>query len=287
MPRATRRLKDRLAIVFDFDETLGRGSVDVLLKDLGVDPEAFRDEHVAPLDADGWDHSLARFKALIDLSNARDGAITHEKLRAVGRNTPLFEGVPELFDTLRRAADGIAEGVTVEFYILTAGFAEVPQATPIAHEFNAIWGSAAHFDDEGRLDFPKRVVTYPEKVRYLMQLAKGLSVDGADSPSDVFREVPERDWHVPFDQMIYVGDGSSDLPAFDLIEDQGGIAIGVFGPEGDASSWSEAHEVHAQRRVENLAPADYSDGSELLQALVFSVESIAKLISVRRLGEWQ
>jgi hypothetical protein len=130
--------------------------------------------------------------------------------------------------------------------------------------------------------FPKRVVTYPEKVRYLLQLAKGLPIEGPDAPPDVYRDIAEEEWHVPFDQMIYVGDGASDLPAFGLVEDRGGIAIGVFGPGQSASGWSTHTNVHAGRRVQNLAEANYTEGAELLRSLCLAVESIAKLIALRK-----
>lgn len=284
MARATEALHDRIAVVFDFDLTLGEGSVDVLLRKLDIDPDRFRRESVAPLDDAGWDHSLARFKALIDLSERLGGAITRDQLEAVGRETPLYPDVERVFDRIRSSARSIADGVAVEFYVLTAGFAEVPGATPIAHEFEAIWGSAGHYADDGRLVFPRRIVTYPEKAHYLLQLAKGLSVDGVDTPADVYRDVPGERWHVPFDQMVYVGDGASDLPAFELIERRGGISIGVFGPDGSASGWSRGHEVRPGRRVQNLARADYREGAELLQSLCLAVESIAKLVALRRLG---
>ena len=70
MTRGTRSYHPRIALVFDFDLTLGEGSVDVLLRRFDIDPDAFRRERVGALDADGWDHSLARFKALVDLSES-------------------------------------------------------------------------------------------------------------------------------------------------------------------------------------------------------------------------
>lgn len=111
------------------------------------------------------------------------------------------------------------------------------------------------------------MVTYPEKVRCLLQLAKGLSVDGSDAPADVYGDVPIDDWHVSFDQMVYVGDGASDLPAFDLIGSRSGIGIVGFDPDASASGWSRDHEVHRGRRVHNLAQANGREGAELLRSL--------------------
>ena len=273
--------------MFDFDETLGEDSYSLLLRSLGVDPDDFRRERVDPLDGAGWDHLLARVRALVDLSEEQGGSVTESLLERVGRETALFDGVEAMFDTVRGAADDVAPGVEVEFYLLTAGFAEVPSATTIAGQFRAIWGSAGEFADDGRLVFPKRVVTYPEKMRYLLALAKGIGIDGDDAPSDVYHDVPEADWHVPFDQMVYVGDGSSDLPAFDLMSNRGGAAIGVVPPGTDVAEWASDMTVHADRRVQNLAPADYSAGSELLRTLTLATEHAAKLVALRRLGEGQ
>jgi phosphoserine phosphatase len=89
MPHGTKAFHNRIAIIFDFDLTLGEGSIDVLLRKFGMDPEHFRNEEVEALNKQGWDHSLARFKALIDISEKLGGAITEEVLKQVGRDTPL------------------------------------------------------------------------------------------------------------------------------------------------------------------------------------------------------
>lgn len=284
MGRSTLELHDRIVLVFDFDQTLGEGAIDVLLRKLQVDPVEFARKKVQPLLRQSWDLSLARFKALIDLSESLGGAVTETALREVGRDLPLYPQVQHVFKRLRAAAQAIAPGVEVEFYVLTAGFVEVPTSTSIAHEFKAIWGSAGHYAPDGRLVFPKRIITYPEKVHYLLQLAKGLSVKGPDAPADVFRHVPGDKWHVPFNQMIYVGDGASDLPAFELLARQGGLSIGVFGPGGSASDWGRDRRMHAGQRVQNVAEANYAKGAELMKSLTLGVEAIAKLIALRRMG---
>jgi hypothetical protein len=98
-------------------------------------------------------------------------------------------------------------------------------------------------------------------VQYLLQLAKGLSLEGPDAPADVFRHVPDEKWRVPFSTMIYVGDGASDVPAFELLARKGSLSIGVVGPGGPASDWGPP----CPRRP-------------------LAVEAIAKLVALRRLG---
>lgn len=284
MTRATQAFHKRIALVFDFDLTLAPGSLDALLNKLGVDPDQFRQERVHPLDDEGWDHSLARCYAIVQLSKEQGGSITEETLKEVGREIELFDGLPDAFETVRSAARAIVEDVEVEFYVLTAGYAEIVNATALSSVCKAVWGGTFHYDDNGFVDFPKRVVTYPEKVRYLLALAKGIEVEGHDSPSDVWRDVPDDEYYVPLDQMIYVGDGASDLPAFDLMGDHGGLAIAVT-KQGQTAQWGREHEVHADRRVQNLAEASYAEGSELLRSLCLATESIAKMIALRKLGK--
>jgi phosphoserine phosphatase len=286
MPRATEAFHNRIALVFDFDLTLAPGSLDVLLDKLDVDPEQFREERVHPLDDAGWDHSLARCYALTQLSEERDGAITESLFEEVGRDIELFDGLPEAFGKIRDAAQDIVEDVEVEFNVLTAGYADIVNATPLAKHCANVWGSTFHFTDDGRIDYPKRIVTYPEKVRYLMAYSKNMSVEGHDAPADVWRHVSDQDLHLPLDQMIYVGDGASDLPGFNLMEDHGGLAIGVT-KEEQTSDWSQIDKMHEDRRVQNLAEADFSEDAELFQSLVLGVESIAKLVALRKLGKGQ
>ena len=284
MPRATKAFHNRIALVFDFDLTLAADSLDVMLDKLGVDPEQFREERVYPLDDAGWDHSLARCYALNQLSDERDGAVTEALFAEVGRDIELFDGLPEAFDKIRGAAQAIVEDVEVEFNVLTAGYADIVNATPLAEHCANVWGSTFHFAGDGRIDYPKRIVTYPEKVRYLMAYAKSMSVEGHDAPADVWRNISDEDYYVPLDQLIYVGDGASDLPAFNLLEGSGGLALGVT-KDGQTSEWSQMEKMHDERRVQNLAEGRYTEDAELFQSLCLGVESIAKLIALRKLSQ--
>lgn len=101
--------------------------------------------------------------------------------------------------------------------------------------------------------------------------------------SFVYREVPEEELHIPLSQIIYLGDGASDLPVFGLLHDHGGVALGIF--KGDsAEEWRAEQELDARQRVENLARADYAEDSELMRSLTLAVESVCKRIALRVLS---
>jgi len=285
MPRATEIYRNRIALVFDFDSTLAPSTFHTMLSEIGIDPDKFEDEEVAPRVDSGWDTTLARYYGLIRHSRQMDNPITEEMMTEFGQQMPLFDHVEEMFDRVREWAAEVDPDIELEFYLLTAGMAEIPQSTPVAEHFDYVWAGACSFDENDELDFVKRIITHADKVRYLTQLAKGLHLEGDGmQPENIYRDIDLDDYHVPFDQIIYVGDGASDMPAFSLMDDTGGLAIGVV-VEDDVEQWRGYDDTHADRRVQNLAPADYSEGSELMNSLRHAVNSIAEKIALRRLSE--
>lgn len=286
MTTATKPLYNRIAIIFDFDDTLAPDSYRSLVESFGVDYTEFMQERVQPLLESGWDEILAKFYCLIDESRRRDDLkVTNDYLENLGRQIKFFDGVPKIFDRVREAAHNMLPDVEVNFYLLSSGILEIARGTPIADEFKEMWGCEFHFDDNGEIAFIKQIITHPEKVRYLLKLSKGANEDGEKGrPADVYQDVPKDQLHIPLNQVIYIGDGSSDMPVFRLLNEQGGIALGVF--KGNSPrDWSGYDSMHAGWRVENLAPVDYSEDGELMQSITLAVESVCKLIALRRLSQ--
>lgn len=284
---ATQIFRNRIVVLFDFDLTLAPDSFSTLLRHCGIeDPDSWRERHVEPLVNDGWETILARIYSLVRYSKSGSGPgrITVELVREAGRSITPFEGVPEMFNTLRRLGSNTVPGLEMEFHLLTSGFVDLHRAVSFAEQFKSISGTEFHFDENGLLDFPKRVVTHPEKARYMLALSKGMDTQGANGPADVYRDVPDQQMHIPLDQMIYVGDGGSDMAAFGLLHAHGGIALAVYKAER-AQDWRGQAEIRPDRRVQNLAPPDFRPGSELMDSLSLAVESQAKRIALRRLGK--
>jgi hypothetical protein len=282
---ATRTVHKRLGIIFDFDDTLAADSFRSLLGRYGIDKERFEREQIDPLLADGWDAILAKMYCLVQLSQQHpDDPITRELLRGIGRDIQFFDGVPKMFERVQACATAIVPEVEICFYLLSSGFLEIVRGTPIVDEFTELWGCTFHYDDAGRIIFPKQLVTHAEKVRYVLQVSKGVSEQSvAGQPTKVYREVPEDELHIPLSQIIYLGDGASDLPVFGLLHGSGGVALGIF--KGDsAKAWREEQALDARQRVENLARADYAEDSELMRSLTLAVESMCKRIALRTLS---
>jgi phosphoglycolate phosphatase-like HAD superfamily hydrolase len=287
MATATHPTAAKIAIVFDFDDTLVPDTFDSLLEHLGLDASRFREEEYEPLKASGWDAIPARFFSLIRYSQSRSDQrrkVTQETIAEFGRSLQPFDGVAEMFDALRQRATELVPDVTVEFYMITSGFAEIARHTSIAKYFKAIWGCEFHYSDTGEIAFLKRSLSHPEKTRYLYYLSKGVD----DRPSKdllfVYDDVAPDELAIPLPQVVYVGDGTSDIPCFSMLNQEGGTAIGVY-KEGTPSAWAKQYQPSQGQRVANLAPAVYTEDSELMKSLTLAVESVCKKIQLQQMSK--
>lgn len=285
-PQATKPVCQRIALVFDFDDTLAPDTFDELVKALGLNINEFRQQRYEPLKEAGWDHVAARFYCLIQESLRRkeiENKITKDFLIQFGQKLKPFDGVTQMFDRLHRHVRDLNPEVELKFYIITGGFGEVVRNSSIAPYFTQIWGCEFHYSETGEIEFLKRSISHTEKTRYLMHIASGQDRVDADGRSFAYRDASESQLYVPLSQIIYVGDGTSDVPCFSVLNDEGGTAIGVYKPD-TAQKWNENIEVSESQRVTNLAPADYQEDSELMRSLILAIESLCKQISLRQLS---
>ncbi|MDY8110394.1 haloacid dehalogenase-like hydrolase [Fulvimarina sp. 2208YS6-2-32] len=277
----TRPLHDRIALAFDFDKTLAESSLDVIVAAMGLDVDEWHRRYREPLDSNTWDSINARAYALIEAGRDNGRPLTRDTLRDAGRTIRLYDEVTLMPDRIRAAAREIAPGVEVDFTVISSGYVDLIEHTAIKDCFDRIWGSSLHFDDRGEAVFIKRGLTHPEKARYMQALSKGLSIKGSNAPESTTKAVADEDLAVPPNQMIFVGDGASDLQAFQYVETNSGFAIAVRQNGGFAG----AKTMHADQRPSNLAPPSYAQGGEMLKSLIHAVQSIASRIALTRLGE--
>lgn len=287
MTRSTRSGRTRILVLFDFDLTLAPDSFAALLRHCGIgDPEAWRRAHVRPRVERGWEVVLARIGALHQLSDGGRGPrITHALVEEVGRAIEPFAGVPEVFGRLRAAARAVLPEIEVEYHLLTSGFVDIHRATRFADAFAGMWGTELVFDEGrgGALAFPKRIVTHNEKAPIILALARGIDPHAPNAARDAHRTAPDEPLHAPLDQVIYVGDGGTDIAAFGLLDRGGGVAIAACKPEG-AEDWAGADATRAERRVDTLAPPGFAEGSLMLRALELAIGAVARRIALRQPG---
>lgn len=275
-------MSDVIALIFDFDDTLAPDSTSGLLGELGVDVERFWTEEVGPLlYQHDWDPVPAYLYKLIELSkNRSEGPITRQLLGEWGARLPLHDGVPTVFSRLRQKVRQAHPQIQLEFYLISSGIGDVVRHTPIAHEFTDIWASEFIYDDHGGIHFPKRIVSFTDKTRYLFHIQKGIVGPASrNKPFEVNKKIPQDRLRIPFKQMIFVGDGYTDIPCFSLVRNAGGTAFGVWDPR-HRDKRSRAWGFIQEGRVSNLNQARYDEQAELYQWLEEAVESLASSIAL-------
>ncbi len=274
-------MSDVIALVFDFDDTLAPDSTSGFLESIGVDTQEFWTQRVDPLIRQDWDPVPAYLYEMIQLSRARgQGAITQAQLKRWGETLPLHAGVETLFDRLRQQVRKAQPQVQLEFYLISSGIGDVVRHTRIAHEFTDIWASEFIYDAAGGITFPRRIVSFTDKTRYLFHIQKGIVGPAyAGKPFEVNRKVAGDRLRVPFDQMVFVGDGYTDIPCFSLIRRSGGFAFGVWDPR-HRDKRSRAWGFIEDGRVSNLNQARYDDDAELYQWLEEALTSLAARVAL-------
>jgi len=196
------------------------------------------------------------------------GELTNNKLAAFGAelDATWFAGLPELFDDLLSiVAARQFRDISIEFYIISGGLqALIEGSQHVRKYFSGVYGCQFAEDQEsGVISQIKRCVTFTEKTRFLFEINKGISpADAATQPHLVNQLVPEESRPVPFNNMIYVGDGLTDIPCFSLIEKGGGVTFGVF-QSGEESAKQAFQRFLETKRVRSLNHPEYGKDAEL------------------------
>ena len=274
-------MQERIAVIFDFDDTLGPDSTSGFLKQAGVEDIAGFWAEVGQMMKQDWDPVPAYLHHMIQTSARGDCApLTKEALMAWGSQLPFFEGVEDMFKHIRKIVKDANPRISLEFYLISSGIGDVLRQTKIAHEFHDIWASEFHFDEHGIAVAPKKVVSFTDKTRYIFQIQKGIIGKASKGkPFDVNKKLTPEQIRVPMNQMIFVGDGYTDIPCFSMIKKEGGISIAVY-DKNHVEKWGSAYQFVADGRVSNLLSANYQEGSDLVNFLSMAVRSLAERIAV-------
>lgn len=249
--------KPIIALLYDFDKTLCTQDMQnyAFIPSLGMQPAEFWQE----ANSFGWrermDGILAYMYTMLRKAKEKGLSIRRQDLVEMGRSIVLFPGVKEWFERIN--AFGESQGVEIEHYILSSGLREIIEGSGISHEFKEIYASEFYYDESGIPVWPKLDVNFTAKTQFVYRINKGV-LDVAND-RDLNASMPDDSKRVPFTNMIYVGDGLSDVPCMKMMRSYGGQAIAVYQPE----SRTAVEELLQKGRVDFIFPADYREGTGL------------------------
>ncbi len=262
-------LKNTIALIYDFDGTLSPRPMQeyTFLPQIGEDPAKFWAEVNAFAKEHHADNLITYMHLMYKKAKAKGVRIDRADLVAQGRTVELFDGVREWFAAISAYVKIAAETpVAIKHYLVSSGLQEIIEGTSIYPEFAAVFASE-YFFEAYDVPYPKRVITDTGKTQYLFRINKGVE----DLGRSINSHMPEAERPIPFSQMVYFGDGDTDVPSMAVMRKNGGYAVAVHPPGGGEAKCAD---LYRAGRVDFFAPADYRLSSQLFKRTCLILDKI-------------
>ena len=260
MPKLTTDFNQRtVALVYDFDGTLSPQAMQEygVLPSLDIEPSDFWRSVKTKRKALGAEELLVYMREMVQLADQKQIRLDREAFQSHVASIEFFEGVPEWFDRIDQFSHQLSDGeVAVEHYIISSGLKEMIEGCSIAPKFREIFACEFLYDQYGHPQWPGRIISDTSKTQYLFRINKGV-LDVNDS---INSHMPFRDRPIPFDNMIYFGDGDTDVPSMAVTMANGGHAIAVHKPGASSEKCITLREAG---RIDLFCEADYRPNSDL------------------------
>ena len=294
--------KTHIAVIWDFDKTLIPGYMqEPLFRHFNVDGRKFwREVNSLPkyLRREG-NEMVAEDSIYLNhiLSYVRAGVfkgLNNKLLRKLGSELEFYPGLPEFFLAVKEfvANDPVYRkyDIKVEHYIVSTGLRQMILGSKIAEYVDGIWACEfvemrlppgylqeevpALREEEIVLQDIGYVIDNTTKTRAIFEINKGVNkLEGIDVNS----YIPRSERRIPFQNMIYIADGPSDVPVFSLINQNGGRTYGVYG-KGSREEFAQVNKLMQQRRIHAFGEANYEPDTQTYMWIMNAVKEIADTI---------
>ncbi|MBQ0127446.1 MAG: haloacid dehalogenase-like hydrolase [Bacteroidales bacterium] len=272
--------KPIVALIYDFDGTLSPGNMQEFgfIQAVGSTPEEFW--RMSDSIAIGYDASnvLAYMKLMFDEARSNGIKLRREDFRAFGKHIKLYDGVRQWFSMVNEY--GNRHGVVIEHYINSSGLKEIIEGSPIAGEFKHIFAGSFIYDAEGEAEWPGIAVDYTAKTQFLFKISKGIF--SSRDALQVNASIADDKKRIPFNHMIYFGDGDTDVPCMKIVGMFGGHSIAVYDPDNDKKRASAA-KLKRQGRVICAAPAVYTADSPAFKVVCAIIDKVRADFNLKQL----
>lgn len=259
--------KPIMAIMYDFDKTLSTTDMQnyAFIPALGMTPDEFWGATGEFSKKTGCERILSYMWMMIKLSKEKGIQCTQKWLNSLGKEVQYYPGVETWFKRINEY--GKSKGVRVEHYLVSSGTKEIIDGTSIAKEFKKIYGCEFYYDPETKLPiWPKFAINYTQKTQYFFRISKGITNKTDDSVNN--KTISRR---IPYENMVYLGDGMTDVPCMVLVKQNNGNAIAIYSKkeQGNVSSLLRGG------RVNFACLADYSENSDLDKTMKLIIDKIS------------
>lgn len=258
-----------IAIMYDFDKTLCTKDMQeyTFIPNLGIKPEEFWHDADKLREKSKMDQVLTYMYLMIKKTSDKKKTIKRSYLNEMGKDIELFPGVTEWF---KRINDfGKEHGVIIEHYIISSGLKEIIENSAIGPYFKQIYASEFYYDENGDAVWPKLAVNYTNKTQFLIRIKKGV-LDISDD-YNLNKKMLENERRISTSNMIYIGDGITDVPCMKLTKDGGGVSIAVY----NQKSIKTAKSLYDDNRINYFVPADYQKDSAIDTIVKKTIMSMA------------
>lgn len=276
--------KPIVALIYDFDGTLSPGNMQEFgfIQAIGSTPEEFWEMSDGIARGQDASNILAYMKLMFDEARKHGIKLRRSEFKKFGEHIQLYEGVREWFGHINDY--GRSHGVKIEHYINSSGLKEIIEGSPIAKEFKHIFACTYLYDEKGEAEWPGIAVDYTAKTQFMFKINKGIfSARDSKKVNDSIAEDKKR---VPFPQMIYFGDGDTDVPCMKIVNMFGGNSIAVYDPK-DPAKRENAQKLLRQGRVNFVTPANYSLGGRTYKVVCAIIDKIRIDYELRALSKKQ
>lgn len=267
--------KPVIAIMYDFDKTLAITDMQnfSFIPSLGYTPEVFWKETTKFCEKMDIDRVLGYMYMMLSLAKKQGIKITRKYLNEQGKSIKYFRGVENWFERIKEY--GREKGLIIEHYLITSGNKEIVEGTSIFKEFKQVFGCEYIYDEETlEATWPKTMINYTQKTQYIFRISKGLIESNDDSKINEKTLVRR----VPYENMIYLGDGLTDVPSMIVVKENNGTSIAVY-KKGERDKVSRLFE---DGRVNYICKADFSENGELDKVVKLIIDGIQIKESLER-----
>jgi len=280
-PMPERFFQDTIALVYDFDGTLSPQPMQeyTVLPKIGIEPARFWAIVNREARESRSDPMLVYMRHIIEALEREKVDVKREDFARMASAIVYFPGVTTWFSRVNAyVARRSKRRVKLHHYLISAGQKEILEGVSIRKHFRRIYASEYHFNHHGVATFPKFLVTDTAKTQFLFRINKGIE----DVTESINEHMPESDRPIPFQNIVYVGDGMTDVPSMALTKKNGGHAVAVYAPRGERGGRATCMKLLDAGRVDFVAEADYRKSSKLSRRVELLLDAIIANVAYRR-----